>query len=445
MHPTITPVPTRAARTHRSRLRRERARAHLRALRDCGERAIERYARFHPVEFARDLDAAGWPAVAGGAQAAAQVVPALPFTAGAHEHVEPAFTRTVTPGTTVQRQDPIDIPAYGYITNIFLEVVASGGTGGTIAADGPWNALTDVTLQDVNGSTVVGPINGYELMVANLFGGYSGIRSNPQDSPWFVGSAPNPAFYVRIPVEISHKDALGALTNQNTSANYKLTFGVNTSANMFSVAPSPLPTLTIRGWLEAWTLPAERDSRGNPQAQVPPMLGTGQYISVQGPRSTVAGTYSVPFTRLGNYLRAVPFITRDVSGVRTDASLADPIIFNWDGMQIKNMSQRVLQQHIYERVGGAFTRPTGVWALPFNFGGEFPGVGNESPNMWLPTSQSSRLSLDGTAAAAGSTTLITIEVAPIEVNQAERYEEHSGTGWNPGAVANVPIAAGSAA
>lgn len=379
--------------------------------------------------------------------AAAQpaVIAALPFTSGAHEHGEPAFTATFTPGASVQRQNPTDIPAYGYITALFLEVVCSGGSGGTLAADAPWNMLTDITLQDVNGSVIAGPINGYELYIANILGGWSGVRNNPADSPWYVASAPNPAFFLRVPVEVSHKDALGALSNQNSSANYKLTFGVNTIAATTSVAYTTAPLMTIRGWLEAWTLPADKDSRGNPQAQVPPLLGTGQYLSIQGPRASVAGTYTAPFTRLGNYLRFVGIIGRDNSGVRSDAVLPDPLLFNWDGMQIKNLSQRVLQQHFYERVSGVFTRPTGVFVLPFNFGGEYPAMGNESPNMWLPTSQSSRLSIDGSSALAGSTTFVTCEVAPIEVSQAQRYQEHSNTGWNPGAVANVPVAAGAAA
>lgn len=366
------------------------------------------------------------------------VVAALPFTSGAHEHVEPAFTATFTPGATVQRQNPTDIPAYGYITAIALEVVCSGGAGGTLAADAPWNILTDITLQDVNGSTIVGPINGYELYIANILGGWGGVRNNPADSPAFVGSAPNPSFILRVPVEVSHKDGLGALSNQNSSANYKLTFGINTAANIASVAFGTIPLVTVRGWLEAWTLPADRDSRGNPQAQTPPLLGTGQYISVQGPRAGAVGSYSAPFTRLGNYLRFVGIIGRDVSGVRSDAALPDPLLFNWDGMQIKNLSQRLLMQHFYERVNGVFTRPTGVFVLPFNFGGEYPAMGNESPNMWLPTTQSSRLSIDGSAAAAGSTTFLTCEVAPVEVSQAARYEEHSNTGWNPSAQANVP-------
>lgn len=351
------------------------------------------------------------------------MVAALPFTSGSHEHTEPAFTATFTPGASVQRLNPTDIPAYGYISAIVLDVVCSGGAGGTIAADGPWNLLTDVTLQDVNGQQIVGPINGYELMIANLLGGYGGVRPNPADSPNFIGSAPNPSFTLRIPVEITHKDALGALSNQNSSANYKLTFGINTRAAAMSVDWTTAPTITVRAHLEAWTLPADRDSRGNPQAQVPPLLGTGQYISIQGPRTTVVNSFTAPFTRLGNYLRFVGMIARDASGVRSDTVFPEPFVFNWDGMQIHNMTQRLLNQRLYERVGGTFTRPTGFFALPWNYGGEYPGLGNEAPNLWVPSSQSSRMSVDGSGnSTAGSVTFITCEVAPVEVNQADRYE-----------------------
>jgi hypothetical protein len=351
------------------------------------------------------------------------MVAALPFTSGSHEHTEPAFTATFTPGTTVQRLNPTDIPAYGYISAIVLDVSCAGGAGGTLAADGPFNMLTDITLQDVNGQQIVGPINGYELYIANLIGGWNGVRPNAADSPNYVASAPNPSFTLRIPVEVTHKDALGALSNQNSSANYKLTFGINTRANMTSVDFTTPPVITVRATLEAWTLPADHDSRGNPQAQVPPLLGTGQYLSVQGPRATVANSFTAPFTRLGNYLRFVAMVARDGTGARNDAVMPDPIVFNWDGMQIHNMPQRLHNQRLYERISGVFTRPAGVFALPWNYGGEWPGCGNESPNLWLPTTQSSRMSVDGSGnATAGTVTFITCEVAPVEVNQADRYE-----------------------
>lgn len=347
-------------------------------------------------------------------------IPAAPFVASAHEHVEPAFTSTVTPTAALQQLNPIDIPAYGYIRNILLEVVGAGGTGGTIAADGPWNLFQQITLQDVNGANIYGPLDGYAAYVTNLLGGYA-FRNNPVDSPWFVGTAPNPAFYLRIPVEISHSNGLGALANQNSAANYKLTLAINTTAAMFSVAPSPLPTFTIRGWLEAWTLPAPQDNRGRPQAQVPPLLGTGQYWSSRLQSGIVVGANTIPWTRLGNYIRMAAFIARDGTGARNSGSFPDPFQFNWDGMQIRNQSQRYNQQELYEKIGGLVTMPAGVFAVPFNHGGPVATIGDEDPDLWLPTTQSSRISIDGVAAVAGSVQVLTNEVAPIEQNQANRY------------------------
>ena len=367
-------------------------------------------------------------------QAQQGVVAALPFVASAHEHTEPAFTVTVTPGATVQQLNPIDVPAYGYLRHILLEVVASGGVGGTLAADGPWNLFQQITLQDVNGANIVGPIDGYALYVANLIGGYA-FRNSPTDSPWFVGSAPNPSFFIRVPVEISHKDGLGSLANQNSAANYKLSIAINTTTNIASVAFGTVPTFTIRGWLEAWTLPAPSDSRGRPQAQTPPLLGTGQYWSSRLQSGIVVGSNTVPLTRLGNYLRAVCFIARDGTGARNSACFPDPFQFNWDGMTIRNQSQRYSQQEMYEKTGGLLTLPAGVFVLPFNHGGPVATLGDEDPDLWLPTTQSSRMEIAGTVATAGSIQVLTNEVAPVEQDPSQRYVTP-----NADATMNAPIA-----
>lgn len=370
------------------------------------------------------------PATAQRQQTASQpgVVAALPFVASAHEHTEPAFTTTVTTTAAIQQLNPIDIPAYGYIRNILMEVVGAGGTGGTTAADGPWNLFQQITLQDVNGSNIYGPLDGYAAFITNLLGAYS-FRSSPADSPWFVATAPNPAFFLRVPVEISHKDGLGALANQNSAANYKLTLAMNTTAAVFSVAPSPLPTFTIRGWLEAWTLPAPTDNRGRPQAQVPPLLGTGQYWSQRLQSGIVAGANTIPWTRLGNYIRIAAFIARDVSNVRQNTVFPDPFQLNWDGMMIRNQSQRYNQQELSEKIAGGTVTPlpTGVFAIPFNHGGPDAALGDEDPDLWLPTTQSSRISIDGVSAVAGSIQVLTNEVAPIEQNQANRYVTPNAT------------------
>lgn len=355
----------------------------------------------------------------------APAMPLLPFVASAHEHTEPAFSLTVTPGAAVQNINPLDIPASGYFRSLFIEVAASGGVGGTGAADFPWNLIQSIGLQEVNGSTIMSPIDGYALYIANVVGGYA-YTNDPAQAPFHVGSSPNPVFYLRVPVEIAAKDGLGALANQNAAAQYKLSLAINTLAAAFSVAPGTPPTLTIKGWLEAWTLPAPQDNRNRPQAQVPPLLGTGQYWS-QTTRSVLVGSNTLGITRVGNYLRALVFIARDGTGARNSAVFPDPFRFNWDGNMIHNASQRYMQQMFREKVNGPFTLPAGVFVLPFNHV-TTGRMGNEDPSLWLPTTDSSRLELDGNSATAGSIQTLVNEVAPVEVNQAERYQFPNQTG-----------------
>lgn len=352
-------------------------------------------------------------------------VPLLPFTASAHEHTEPAFVVSGAVGAATVAFNPQDVPSYGYFRHLLLEVSAAGGAGGTGNADFPWNLIQSINLQDVNGANIVGPLSGYSLMIANLVGGYA-FNNNPANAPFHVGSAPNPVFYVRVPVEISSRDALGALANQNAASEYKVTLTLNTIAATTSVAFTTPPTVTVRGWLEAWTLPAATNNRSEPQSQVPPLLGTGQFWTTRTNAVSV-GNNTLPVTRVGNLLRNIVLIGRNASGDRADNVLPDPLYFNWDGNQIHNISQRVLQAYFMERLSGAITRPVGVIVIPFNH--FLTGrQGNDSPDGWLPTTSSARLEFNGNSAAAGTVEMLINEVAPIEPNQANRYAVPSATG-----------------
>lgn len=362
--------------------------------------------------------------------ATAQQVPMVPFVAAAHEHVEPAFTKTATLGAATQQLDPIDVPSYGYLRHMFLEITSASGTIGTFVAgaDFPWNIIQSITLLDVNGAPIVGPIDGYALLWANILGGYV-FRQDPRDSPWFVGSAPNPAFFIRVPVEISHYDGLGSLANQNSAAPYKLQITLNSTTAIGTGAFGVAPTITIRGWLEAWSLPNAQDVRGRPQQQLPPVHGTGQFWTSRRP-DVLAGNITVPVNRVGNLLRNLLFISRDASGVRVDTSFPDPILLNWDGRQQYQHSQRHMQQMLFERLVDV-TRDVGVWAYTFDHS-QMGRAGDDTPNLWLPTVQSTRLEIAGTIAVSGSIQVVVNDVQPVEVIPAERYTENSRTGFQAG-------------
>lgn len=350
---------------------------------------------------------------------------AAPFTASSHEHTEPAFQFTVVPGAAVQQINPLDVPASGYLRAIWISVEASGGAAGTASADFPWNLIQSAGFEEVNGSTIMTPLDGYALYIANLIGGYSFIN-DPAQAPFHVGSTPNPKFFLRIPVEIAARDGLGALANQNSAAQYKLRLAFNNILTAWTVAPTTIPTLTVKGYLEAWTLPNETDYRQRPQSQAPPLLGTGQYWSSTTRQQIVGGTVH-PVQRVGNLIRAIGLIGRDGSGARVDTVFPEPFTFSWDGNNIHNVSQLYLQDHFRSKVNGPFTRPAGVFVLPYNHS-HIGRMGNEDPVLWLPTTDGSRIEITGVAAVAGTIQMLVNEVAPVETNQAERYAFPNDTG-----------------
>lgn len=367
------------------------------------------------------------PAAAANQQAPA--MPTVPFTRAAKEHLEPFDDRStlMTAGTT--QVGPIDVPAYGYLRSLILLVNATGGAGGAavVAAfeDAPWNALQEVALQDVNGGQMVGPISGYDLYLFNKYGGFK-KATDPKAYPVFsapaagAGASGNFAFLLRVPVEINSRDALGALANENASSVYKIRYTINSSGAIYTTAPATtLPTVRVRCFLEAWSQPPATDLRGAPQATAPPAHGTIGYISKTSP-VIAAGSQTVRFPRVGNYIRNIILVIRDNTPTRAagDGNWPDPAQIFWDTRMLHSFQKDVWKQYMSER--GDFTAAIetsdgldrGVFV--YDWMHEFDqAYGQELRDGWLPTVQSTRLELQGSFGGAGSLSILTHDVAPV--------------------------------
>lgn len=340
----------------------------------------------------------------------------VPFTRASHEHVEPFMDVTQQLGAAAVNLPVADVPAYGYLRAIFLRVDGTGGTGGSAVGneDAPWSVIGDISLSDVNGASIVGPFTGHDLFLANKYGGYN-FWPDPTLSPIFsaVSSNGNFAFALRVPVEISARDALGAIPNENAASAYKLRVTIAASTGLFTTPPvTTLPAVRVRAWMEAWTQPNPSDLRGNPQEQQPREMGTLAFWT-KNVKNVSAGAQTIKLDRVGNLMRNLVLIFRNATPVRDSTDFPDPLQLVWDGRTILNIGRDVLRHYAWERYGFlAAALETGVFVLDFTH--DFDGhPGGELRDLWLATTQASRLELVGNFGVAGTLSILTNDVQPV--------------------------------
>lgn len=364
----------------------------------------------------------------GGAQQQARPVATIPFIRASAEHVEPTGIDVATQITANARNIGVfDIPAYGYVRSLLILVEGTGGAASTgtqaFNEDGPWNAITDIALTEPNGAVIAQFQNGYELMLANKWGGFRPFN-DPRSAPNYtavVGASAsgNFSYILRVPVELNMRDALGSLPNQNAAATFKLRLNLNNSAGIYSVPPNTtLPTVRVRVFLEAWDQP-EASAAGAVNQTTPPAMNTTQFWSTQQ-YNVNAGLQNIRLTRVGNYIRNMVFTLRraGTSRVNGEADWPDPLRLFLDTRPVMELNKAVFNHYLWERNNKTGAAPgdtaglkdNGVYVIDFTH--EFDGVlGQEMRDLWLPTLGSTRLEIQGQFGTAGVLTVQTNDVA----------------------------------
>lgn len=352
----------------------------------------------------------------------------VPFDQASHRGYEEGPIFTVKPSAAAQQQGPVPLPAQGFLRSVLLTITPSGGSAGAgvVSGDFPWDCLNLVRLQDTNGAPLC-ELSGYNLFLMNTYGGFAG-SPDPRNDPEFTKGVVTPSFALRIPVEIA-PNGLGSLANQSSSAAYKLTVIVASSSEIWSTPPTEAPTLTIKTYMEFWTLPAAVDMLNRPQQRTPPYHGTAQYFTQQMNNSINVGQNGTRITDTGSLIRTLAFIGR-ISGARSDSVYPDPMTMNWDSRLLQVMSARLLKKLMREYVAQLAERDTGVFVWGFSYG-KGRWFGNSAINSWLPTVSATRLELIGPSASAGTVDIVNNTVSVAETNPAARAVETSATGFAP--------------
>lgn len=348
----------------------------------------------------------------------------VPFVRASDEHLESGgmdVTRTIS--GSQQDLGVFDIPAYGYLRWLYIRVTLTGGAGATTAAaDAPFNILQNIALTEPNGAYIAQFSDGYQLYLANKYGGYlPPYSADPELWPGFtaLGTGGNGSFTLRIPVELSGRDGVGSLPNQDSAGQFKLRMQLAANTTVFTSIPATTqPNVRVTAWMSAWDQP-EAASAGMSNQVAPPATGTTSFWSVQSGIPVAQGQNTIQLLRKGNYLRNLIFVYK-VAGARSETGWTGAnsgvIEFRRDAFPARYLDPTIWQIKMHEVTGytgtldAAGALDSGVRMI--DFAHEFTGgLGFENRDLWQPTRPSTRLELQGTFGAAGTLDIITNDVA----------------------------------
>lgn len=379
-----------------------------------------------PTTTAPAPSSAGSPGTQAPTAAAAQTPSAqsvVPFLRGSGKAKFKFYSKSgLTLDTASQDLGPIDIKAYDYMRSILVTVAttsAGTATSGTGAADGPFNAITNVSVKQPNGQTmysVSSALNAAYIQKYGLVRRFTDPRADPEFD-WSYASAPSMTYAFRIPFELDLRDALGALPNKDAAAPFTLDLTLNTLANVFPSGSPTSPTFTVECWLEAYDQPPT-SLNGQPVQTTPPNMNTLQRWTEQNITMS-SGEFDARIRKLGNYVRCLIPILKNSSMAREETDWADPVQIVLDEDVKDNISLADWKRRIWEVYGfgeagstidAAGGRDTGVF--PYQYFVDERGI-EENANLYLPTIESEDYLLRGSwGSGASKMTVLVGEVLP---------------------------------
>lgn len=351
-----------------------------------------------------------------------QVVAARPFVTGTRTLESEVYTATATQTTGTQALTPYEFQVDGYLSGALIRVTGTAATNAaTVAfnADGPFNVLQSVIVEDIGGKQILGPLDGWKLYVLNRFGGFV-YNADAKANGVYTATAGAGAsggsyrFTLRVPIQVRRRDAMGSLPNRNASATFKLKLTLNTIAAVYSTAPTNPPSINVQIQQHGWATSDNRDYKGNGVSPTPNGVGSLLYTDIETIQLS-AGAFNQRMSTFGGLLRVLIFELRDSSGSRATGETDWPSLFEMEIDKVKTFSRSPLTwEHLMsedygtssaaEALATANTKPDGVYVLHWldDFGLQ-PGA--ENGFRYQPITPSTAVQLIGTIGGSGAHTL----------------------------------------
>jgi len=219
-----------------------------------------------------------------------------------------------------------------------------------------------------------------------------------------------------LPLEIVHRDSLGALENKSTSTTYAVEIVLAKSTDIYSTSPTTLGTVRCRTVLDSYTEPAAVDHTGLQLASAPPISGTIQYWRSENVVQAAGAGDNVQRNGLGFSIRNIVYKFLDTNNSRAggDADWPDPAQLTYGRIVLFNRFKKIWISKMAKAYGltSASTdvslgRENGVYPVWFtdDFGFR-PGA--ELRNGYLVTQLGEQLEWTGTIGGSGNHKLFTL-------------------------------------
>lgn len=342
-------------------------------------------------------------------------VGAVPFLLGSNSYAEQIATDTYQLNANAQ-EFVHNVTPGGYLRGVDLQLTSSGGVAGTLTADAPYNMLSSVSLENIDGSPILYPMPGYSYAMWQKFSApWLGEPSNP--GQLYSSNQDSPGWYLHAYPEIY--GTAGCLANTDARAQYRFRYTlapVSTVGTGYTTAP----TVTGVTYLQTWAQPDRADLHGNSIQAQPPGLNLARIVRHQVVNLNAAGaTNLVQVTNTGNEVRNIIVITRDQTNARVDA-ISGVLRLRLDDRSLGTWTPNALFDRavkFYPSLGNnTFPRPTGVYVIP-RFKSAVPDNGHMlTGDAWLPTANATFINLEFVTASGptgGTVEIITDEVVPL--------------------------------
>jgi hypothetical protein len=210
----------------------------------------------------------------------------FPFPVGVYESAVIDYDNSAQQQTT-----PVQFPIWnlsptGWLRGVWYDfnMVTSANAAATAfvldPTAGGFMGIQKIILYDLGGEVVVS-LSAYEWLNMNKFGGYFEVGDPRADftasqTPGAGGTGGSFHWMLYVPLEAVRRDSLGVVQNESKPG-WKIEVWMDSSTQTYSVSPTTLGTLRIRGTIDSYTEPASAAPNGRPFMQAPPLPGTLQY------------------------------------------------------------------------------------------------------------------------------------------------------------------------